>query len=283
MIEFVETIPPDQLCDGVANQESMLAIVHQPEPEKCLGKSVLILVGGPQYRVGSHRQFVLLARALAEQGYTVMRLDYLGMGDSTGEKRSFCQMDNEISAAVDRFTQLFPNHQLSLWGLCDAASACLIYAHKDTRIKGMMLANPWLRSDQSHGKTMLKHYYLSRLMSRDFWQKLFSFKVNFLSSVKDAKGFVDQSRGGQQADAASYQERMLQGLQGFSGKVCVMLSDNDLTAREFEDQLNSNKSWSSLKSKLALHRISPADHTFSSMNAKAQVEKVSSTFLQDLV
>ena len=35
-------------------------------PEKGSDVGVLVLVGGPQYRIGSHRQFALLARALAQ-------------------------------------------------------------------------------------------------------------------------------------------------------------------------------------------------------------------------
>ena len=48
---------------------------------------VVIVVGGPQYRVGSHRQFVLMARDLAREGYPVLRFDYRGMGDSDGAVR----------------------------------------------------------------------------------------------------------------------------------------------------------------------------------------------------
>jgi len=47
-------------------------------------RGVLIVVGGPQYRAGSHRQFTLLARHLAERGVPTLRFDYRGMGDSDG-------------------------------------------------------------------------------------------------------------------------------------------------------------------------------------------------------
>ena len=40
----------------------LLGILHKPEKPGRQG--VLIVVGGPQTRVGSHRQFVLLARYL---------------------------------------------------------------------------------------------------------------------------------------------------------------------------------------------------------------------------
>ena len=37
---------------------------------------VIVVVGGPQYRVGSHRQFVQLSRALASAGHATLRFDY---------------------------------------------------------------------------------------------------------------------------------------------------------------------------------------------------------------
>ena len=51
-------------------------------PDAPADSAVLITVGGPQYRVGSHRQFTLLARELAAQGIASLRFDYTGMGDA---------------------------------------------------------------------------------------------------------------------------------------------------------------------------------------------------------
>ena len=42
-------------------QQSLVGILHNPEQVSTVG--VVIVVGGPQYRVGSHRQFTQLARA----------------------------------------------------------------------------------------------------------------------------------------------------------------------------------------------------------------------------
>ena len=79
--------------------EKLLGIVAAPELPKSTG--VLVLVGGPQYRVGSHRQFRLLARALAKAGYPLMRFDYRGMGDSIGDLRNFEAVNDDITAAID--------------------------------------------------------------------------------------------------------------------------------------------------------------------------------------
>ena len=104
--------------------ENLLGIVAVPEQSKSTG--VLIIVGGPQVRVGSHRQFLLLSRSLAEAGYPVMRFDTRGMGDSTGELHDFEAINKDIAAAIDAFQTNHPSvERIVLWGLCDAVSALL--------------------------------------------------------------------------------------------------------------------------------------------------------------
>jgi len=70
-------------------------------PQKAKKRAILIGVGGPKYRVGSHRQFLLLERHLSAQGFPVLRYDYRGMGDSSGEIRTFESIGNDIRSAVD--------------------------------------------------------------------------------------------------------------------------------------------------------------------------------------
>ncbi len=111
------------------NDQQLLGIVHQPQ--ECHSTGVLLVVGGPQYRVGSHRQFVQLSRALASQGIASLRFDYRGMGDSEGEKQSFEAICDDIKVAADAFCAQTGLTQLVIWGLCDAASAAMMYAHKD--------------------------------------------------------------------------------------------------------------------------------------------------------
>src|SRR4030095_1965420 len=108
-------------------------------------RGVLIVVGGPQYRSGSHRQFTLLARHLAEQGVPSLRFDYRGMGDSGGAPRTFENVRSDIRCAVNAMCDVLPGMKdVVIWGLCDAASAALLYAHQDARVSGVVLLNPWV-------------------------------------------------------------------------------------------------------------------------------------------
>ena len=57
--------------------QDMLGIVSLPAPDAPQQNTgVVIVVGGAQYRVGSHRQFVQMARLLAAAGYPVLRFDF---------------------------------------------------------------------------------------------------------------------------------------------------------------------------------------------------------------
>src|SRR5258705_2014719 len=51
--------------------EQLLGIISLPAHTRTRG--MLIVIGGPQYRVGSHRQFTLLADYLARRGTPTMR------------------------------------------------------------------------------------------------------------------------------------------------------------------------------------------------------------------
>ena len=160
-----------------------------------------MIVGGPQYRVGSHRQFVLLARSLASAGYPVMRFDYRSMGDSEGDSISFEDIAPDIEAAVSSF---FEHHseceELVLWGLCDAASAILLVAHQIPQVSGVVLLNPWVRSDAGMARTYLRHYYLRRLFDPELIRKIrrgdFHFRKSFRSLISNLRSaWTRQSPG----------------------------------------------------------------------------------------
>ena len=136
--------------------ESQVGILAVPETPAAV--AVVVIVGGPQYRVGSHRQFLLLSRALASAGFAVLRFDYRGMGDSPGELRDFQAVSKDIAAAVDALqARLPPVKQAALWGLCDGASAALLYCQEtgDPRVAGLCLVNPWVRSETSLARTQI--------------------------------------------------------------------------------------------------------------------------------
>jgi exosortase A-associated hydrolase 1 len=240
-------------------------------------RGVIVVVGGPQYRVGSHRQFVALARALAARGVPVLRFDYRGMGDSEGVHPGFERVGPDIAAAIAALCERAPGvREIVVWGLCDAASAALLCAVTDPRVKGVVLANPWVRTQASEAQTMLRHYYAERALSTDFWRKLLRGSVRPLETLRSLGGHLRAALAGRRptVDAhVPFPERMLEGFAGFSGRVLLILSGNDLTAAEFRDLVERSPRWRTLLAggRVTRRELLEATHTFSSDAWRTQV------------
>ena len=260
-------------CEG----DTLLGILARPERPAQTG--VVVIVGGPQYRVGSHRQFVLLSRTLAAAGYPVLRFDYRGMGDSTGAQRDFEAVSADIAAAIGALQQRVPTvQQVALWGLCDGASAALLYCGEthDPRVSGLCLLNPWVRSEASLARTQVKHYYRQRLMQKEFWLKLMRGKVagaavsGLIQKIRLASVAPDK----RDKEQTAFQHRMAAAWHRFNGHLLLLLSGDDYTAKEFVEYAGADPAWKNyqIHAGLRRHEIDGADHTCSTPRAREMVE-----------
>lgn len=264
--------------DGAA----MVGVLHSPPGNPSLG--VVLVVGGPQYRVGSHRQFVLIARALAARDHPILRFDARGMGDSDGDFPGFEAIDDDIRAAIDALIARAPSvRRVVLWGLCDAASAILFYAHRDPRVAAAVLVNPWVRTVEGQAKAEVKHYYGGRLLSGAFWRRLLRGEVAVGAGLAGLLGALARAARPSDAATASLPDRMADGLRRFAGPVTLILSGRDLTAREFEDAARG-PAWHGLldAGRATVRRLPDADHTFSQAAWRDQVVAWSDDLLRDL-
>jgi exosortase A-associated hydrolase 1 len=262
-------------CGG----ERLVGVLAEPAIDSDIG--VVIVVGGPQYRAGSHRQFVLLARSLAAAGVVVLRFDYRGMGDATGAARSFDDIDDDVAAAIDSLSTACPAiKKIALWGLCDGASAALLYWQRtrDARVAGMTLLNPWVRSEATLARTHLKHYYGRRFLAGAFWAKVARGELNVATTLRSIGRTLaaagERRRPANASGAMSFQDRMADGLESFSGAVLILLSGRDLTANEFVEWIRASPQRSSLleRTNVERHDVADADHTFSTQQWRREAE-----------
>ena len=143
---------PDVRAVRMASEGSILyGVVH--DPRSTAKRGILMVAAGPD-RIGTNRQFLLLARDWAADGIPVMRFDRQGQGDSEGAGAfNFDSMMSDIRSAIDCFTSAVPGiERVVLWGLCDAGLNSLKYARRDPRVDGLVLVNPQLDiTDHSAG------------------------------------------------------------------------------------------------------------------------------------
>lgn len=274
-------------CEGAR----LVGVLSEPSvpPEVAL----LNIVGGPQYRAGSHRQFVHLARTLAENGVAALRFDARGMGDSDGDQRSFEDIQADVAAAIDALCAALPSvRQIVLSGLCGGATAALLYwrATRDPRVAGMILINPWVRSDATLARTRVKHYYVQRLMQGDFWRKLVSGRVaatavaELLRSLKLAAIPRSTAAAGRGTDTPDLGARMAAAWTGFDRPTLLVLSETDYTAKEFQETVALSSQWQAVlqRSSVTRYDLAGADHTFSQSGMRKTVEDKMVAWLRSL-
>jgi uncharacterized protein len=283
--------------------EELLGIVSSPAaPAAPPRHGVLIVVGGPQYRVGSHRMFVNLARHLAENGVAAMRFDARGMGDSSGPRQYFEDFDADIRAALDALFREVPSlRTAAIWGLCGGATAALLYVQgtRDARVGALALVNPWVRTDVTQAVTQVKHYYVQRLLQGDFWRKLLRGGVALASlselwgalrltaraaSAARSTGRPQVREGGNDTDLGVRMAHAWAGFSAQGGRTLLILSERDYTAKEFLETANMHPVWQSNFTHPLARRVDlpEADHTFPQAEAHARVERATLDLMAEM-
>lgn len=291
----IETRPLNIACEG----ETLLGMLTLPK-ERVVEKALLVVTGGPQYRVGSHRLFMQLGRWMAEQGIAVLRFDSRGAGDSTGQPLPFTDRQADIAAALQALRSELGDSlvDIGLFGLCDGASAALMYCHEhpDADVQRLILLNPWVHSPETHAQVQLKHYYFQRLQSPDFWKRLFAGKVGPRAMTAVLRHLMlmirsrttapsasvgSSSKADSTVNIAGFQNRMREGLLAFQGSVLVILSEHDFTAAEFREACAHDSQWRKAiqRPHVQVKPIEGADHTFSAGQTKRLLLKSLTEFM----
>lgn len=273
--------------------DTLVGVLATPE-SGAVRCGVVIVVGGPQYRAGSHRHFVTLSRVLASSGHAVLRFDARGMGDSEGKLRPFTELDDDISGAICALVNRHSGVQkIVLWGLCDGASAALMYWHRcrDPRVSAMCLVNPWLRSEAGRARTQVRHYYMRRLLDVGFWRKLLRGSIgisalgDLLRNVRRSVQREGQAQSSPRGLEGSFRDLMAAAWEKFPGPILLLLSGNDFTAKEFIDGVSREPAWNGAWARENLLRVDlpGADHTLSATQDSRACEQALLSWLSTQV
>jgi exosortase A-associated hydrolase 1 len=147
---------------------------------------LLMVTGGTQTRIGSHRMYERLAKRLSEQGFPCFRYDRRGVGDSEGEDPDWRDSGPDIAAAATAFRRECPQLQRLIgFGLCDGASAVAFHGAA-AGLSGLILLNPWLVEAEAGtlAPATVKAHYRQRLTSLAGWKKLLSGSVSYRKLFK---------------------------------------------------------------------------------------------------
>lgn len=123
---------------------------------------VLFLNAGVLHHIGPHRLHVTLARQFAAMGFTGLRLDLSGIGDSRAIPGTLAFRDSavaDIRTAMDALSTECELRHFLLFGLCSGADNALATATVDPRVTGLVLVDaPAYATRQSR-----RRHWLNRL------------------------------------------------------------------------------------------------------------------------
>jgi alpha/beta superfamily hydrolase len=103
---------------------------------------VILLNAGVVHRVGPSRMYVALGRRLARLGFTTLRFDHSGIGDSAAREDHSSFDESSISETVDAMDWLAVERHCSafvLVGLCSGTLTAFRVAQADRRVRSLAL------------------------------------------------------------------------------------------------------------------------------------------------
>jgi alpha-beta hydrolase superfamily lysophospholipase len=129
----------------------LFGVLHRPPGPAPSGRELLPIVltsAGTVHRVGPHRFYVTLARRWAKLGFTVLRVDLSGIGDSPagddGVENVTYPRDgyDDIRTAMDLLVERTGASRLILAGLCSGGDFAFQMGMRDRRVAGVLILNP---------------------------------------------------------------------------------------------------------------------------------------------
>ncbi|MEW8052186.1 MAG: alpha/beta fold hydrolase [Candidatus Thiodiazotropha sp.] len=186
------------------NGLKLFGILEQPD-SGAKNIAVLLLSPGIKMRVGPHRMYNKLSRVLVSNGFTVLRFDFYGLGDSEGEldQKVLVDVYNSIQNgrytedtidAMDWVSRTYSIDSFILGGLCGGAITGMLAGSIDNRVKGLIalgLINVFEGGEENFSKFVtegqldeLKRGYVSKLTDINSWKRVITLKSDFRTIFK---------------------------------------------------------------------------------------------------
>lgn len=268
--------------------KSLVGIVTNPP--KLTGESplpaVILLNPGIVHRVGPGRIYVKIARALAALGFTVLRFDFSGIGDSA------VRLDNlrfeksavrEAQDAMDFLKSAKGIERFIFLGGCSGAFVSLDAAHCDSRVIGAILINYPVTEDEDGSANAdlinrrAAHYYWNfALFNLKSWRKLLTGKANYgkllqVLRLQLKRGFTSPGKlsGGTVEFAGNLQRLADRGI-----RLTFLCSQGDPLLDELRKAGGNELQQLCALGKTTVDVIPRSDHTFSSLDDHDQLLEV---------
>ncbi|MGQ0715390.1 MAG: alpha/beta hydrolase family protein [Gemmatimonadaceae bacterium] len=152
---------------------SLVGVLTEPaRGSDTAGKpGVIVLNSGLLHRVGPNRMYVALARALAADGFPVLRFDFSGIGDSEPRRDAVSAEESTLEEACEAMAALTAARGVNrfvLMGLCSGADNAFQIARVEERVAGAIMIDGY--AYRTFG--FYWRYWAERVFSGKRWARL---------------------------------------------------------------------------------------------------------------
>jgi uncharacterized protein len=245
-------------------------ILHAPDDAAARRSTGIVFLNGwAGYRIGPHRIFVQAARRFSAAGYSALRFDFRGRGESEGEAgaATITTMIADATAAVKALCAEAGVERAILLGLCSGSKVALGASARDPRIAGLVL---WSGDPLTAGSVTAKQrrkgvhalrQYAGKLFRPATWRKLFHAQLNPRLIARALSGAEQQRASG--ADEAQRDRQILEQFRVFQGGVCFIYGGRDPAAPPAMEGFAAFCRANRIEHRLDV--IPDADHNFTSL------------------
>jgi pimeloyl-ACP methyl ester carboxylesterase len=162
--------------------KSLVGIVTDPQA-KPNGLGFLFLNAGATHRVGPQRMSVRFARQLAERGFTCLRFDHAGIGDSRRRLDNLPFAESAIKDGRDAMDFLQATRGIEKFvvsGVCWGADNAMRVCAADPRVVGVAAIDFYAVSSVRH----LFRVYPARLLAARSWSNILRGRSRILKQLR---------------------------------------------------------------------------------------------------
>lgn len=259
-------------------------ITHPDNNPKEIG--VILLNAGFLHKVGPNRIYVRIARKLAQDGYTALRFDFSGIGDSYSSNKAISsteRKESEIKNSIDYLSEKYNIRKIVLLGFCSGADAASSLSGKDKRIVALILINGYFVNEDQIGQVyteaqqnLQRRYYKDSFLKLNRLKRLITGKSNYKDIAKSLSG---RKQTGQNFILDNW--KIITTENDLS--VLIVCSTGSVSYDIYQLYLKKYLEEIELKNKIIVEIIDNTDHMFTLINSQNLIIDKISNFIKTSV